>query len=164
VLANGVTFLELRERDLDGDGLGDTADNCPGLYNPAQVDLDADGAGAVCDCNDGDSTVQAEPAEVAGLVLSRDGAGVTWLDWVSQASTAGSGTVYDGADGFLDELTADGGFDRAACLLSGAGEPPVSDPGADPPSSRGRYFLVRGRNVCATGTWGARALTPDPCP
>jgi hypothetical protein len=35
--------------DGDHDGVSDTADNCPSVYNPSQGDGDADGAGDACD-------------------------------------------------------------------------------------------------------------------
>ncbi|NOZ08305.1 MAG: hypothetical protein GXO91_05455 [FCB group bacterium] len=37
------------ETDFDGDGLNDLADNCPGTYNPEQIDSDGDGFGDACD-------------------------------------------------------------------------------------------------------------------
>lgn len=41
--------------DADGDGVGDGHDNCRGVYNPAQADLDNDGIGDLCDLDmDGD--------------------------------------------------------------------------------------------------------------
>ncbi|MBI2169502.1 MAG: PBP1A family penicillin-binding protein [Actinobacteria bacterium] len=43
--------------DTDGDGLLDTIDNCPGVSNPAQTNLDGDGRGADCDANDSDPNV-----------------------------------------------------------------------------------------------------------
>ena len=37
------------ETDLDLDGVGDFADNCPAIANPDQADLDKDGLGDACD-------------------------------------------------------------------------------------------------------------------
>ncbi len=37
------------ELDSDGDGVGDSVDNCPNHYNPDQADEDGDGVGDVCD-------------------------------------------------------------------------------------------------------------------
>jgi len=37
------------EIDSDGDGVADTADNCPNVPNPDQADADGDGLGDVCD-------------------------------------------------------------------------------------------------------------------
>lgn len=42
-------------RDADGDGIGEGADNCPGLANASQADLDLDAVGDPCDIDrDGD--------------------------------------------------------------------------------------------------------------
>jgi hypothetical protein len=38
-----------RPPDLDGDGLPNAADNCPGVSNPDQADTDLDGVGDACD-------------------------------------------------------------------------------------------------------------------
>jgi len=35
--------------DLDGDGIEDNIDNCPGQFNPGQEDLDDDNVGDICD-------------------------------------------------------------------------------------------------------------------
>jgi hypothetical protein len=49
--------FSLREPDHDGDGLGDSADNCPVVSNPDQVDFDGDTLGDLCDPDlDGDGT------------------------------------------------------------------------------------------------------------
>jgi PKD repeat protein len=39
------------EKDSDGDGIYDSEDNCPSVYNPRQIDLDGDGVGYTCDDN-----------------------------------------------------------------------------------------------------------------
>ena len=35
--------------DMDGDGINDLVDNCPGDYNESQADADGDSLGDVCD-------------------------------------------------------------------------------------------------------------------
>jgi predicted dienelactone hydrolase len=42
-------FTDKLARDRDGDGVPDTADNCPGTANPDQADADGDGTGDACD-------------------------------------------------------------------------------------------------------------------
>src|SRR5436309_3561914 len=37
--------------DLDGDGVCDDGDNCPGVANPSQSDVDGNGVGDACDQN-----------------------------------------------------------------------------------------------------------------
>jgi hypothetical protein len=50
--------------DLDNDRLNDTADNCPGIANPPQEDLDRDFFGDLCDADiDGDQVVQTGPVD-----------------------------------------------------------------------------------------------------
>ncbi len=44
-----VVFPVADETDSDGDGVWDSADNCPLAANAAQLDSDGDGAGNVCD-------------------------------------------------------------------------------------------------------------------
>lgn len=39
--------------DLDGDGIPDATDNCPGIPNPDQADSDGDGVGDACDASTG---------------------------------------------------------------------------------------------------------------
>jgi hypothetical protein len=47
-----LTFYE--GVDSDADGVSDTGDNCPDVYNPDQSDQDGDGLGDACDPNPGD--------------------------------------------------------------------------------------------------------------
>ncbi len=53
--------VSLRIPDSDGDGILDADDNCPGLSNPQQGDLDGDTIGDRCDTDiDGDGLTQRE--------------------------------------------------------------------------------------------------------
>jgi hypothetical protein len=61
-ITNPVTYFHGKGPDLDGDGLSNSVDNCPEVYNPAdlkldrenpiQIDTDGDGLGDVCDLDD----------------------------------------------------------------------------------------------------------------
>ena len=48
--------------DSDLDGVPDSLDNCPAIANPGQEDIDDDGYGAACECDDGDPLIN--PATV----------------------------------------------------------------------------------------------------
>jgi len=146
---NGVTFLEIRERDLDGDGIGDTADNCSLAPNPAQTDSDLDGWGDACDCAPSDASAFAIPSEIAGL---RFDAGKSGLAWDPGAAGAGNGTVYDVARGDLAELSAEP-RPSDTCLEPGSTDTAAEDP-SEPSPGDGFFYLVRGRNACGAGTYG----------
>jgi len=47
--SHGILPAEEEGSDGDGDGIHEMADNCPGLYNPLQVDTDNDSVGDLCD-------------------------------------------------------------------------------------------------------------------
>ncbi len=46
---NGNCALVCAVNDRDDDGVSDSSDNCPDVYNPNQTDSDLDGVGDVCD-------------------------------------------------------------------------------------------------------------------
>jgi hypothetical protein len=60
----GLNHVEVRltVSDRDGDGLGDSCDNCPLVANPTQEDADHDGVGDACDpCTDTDGDGFGDP-------------------------------------------------------------------------------------------------------
>lgn len=60
------TEVYVKMPDSDGDGFGDSVDNCPGVYNPDQADTDGDGVGNVCDtCTDSDEDGYGDPLAAA---------------------------------------------------------------------------------------------------
>ncbi len=62
--------------DSDGDGVGNSVDNCPDVFNPDQIDSDGDGIGDACDpnptlfCGVGTSQVGFECIADAGPTLT----------------------------------------------------------------------------------------------
>ncbi len=50
-------IADCMENDKDGDGLADGQDNCPGIFNPTQVDHDFDNFGDACDADDDNDKV-----------------------------------------------------------------------------------------------------------
>jgi hypothetical protein len=55
---NCLTYCNQGFGDEDGDGLGDSVDNCPVHFNPGQENCDLDNKGDVCDALDGTYVVQ----------------------------------------------------------------------------------------------------------
>jgi hypothetical protein len=135
--------------DSDGDGFGNSADNCPAIFNPDQIDSDFDGAGDPCDCAPADSGAFAVPAEVVGPTISSDRITITWT---SAAPGAGTGTVHDLLRGNTSALPVDGGATEA-CAGSGIAGASTTDT-TTPPGGVAFWYVVRGRNACGAGTYG----------
>ncbi|MDH4109075.1 MAG: thrombospondin type 3 repeat-containing protein [Gammaproteobacteria bacterium] len=77
-----LRFLSFGDIDTDGDGVLDTADNCPAVANADQLDTDGDGLGDACDPfpfdpdNDGvDNTIDNCPLIANADQLDTDGDG-----------------------------------------------------------------------------------------
>jgi lysophospholipase L1-like esterase len=62
--------------DVDTDCAPDTTDNCPGVPNPGQENVDGDGFGDACDSGDSDSDSFTDQAEYFCWSLRNDGAKV----------------------------------------------------------------------------------------
>ena len=69
--------------DDDGDGVANAEDNCPGVWNPAQADADADSAGDACDgCPNDPLKVAAGTCGCGSIDVDYDGDGTLDCDGV----------------------------------------------------------------------------------
>ena len=125
-------------------------------HNPTSIvlevlaDLDGDGVRNASDCVPTDPTVWAAPAEVPDAGFAAGGQSFTWT---SLAAQAGPATTYDVVRGLISELPVGGGASET-CLGSGSTTNQVPD-ATTPALNTVLYYLVRGVNVCGTGTYGA---------
>jgi N-acetylneuraminic acid mutarotase len=126
------------------------------------VDLDGDGLSS-CegDCNDADPGAFAVPGEVADLVFSSH----TSLSWESGAAEAGPGTVHDVARGDVAALPV--GSQGESCVAPGVPGTTATD-GDVPTAGAAFWYLVRARNSCGDGGYGAASggapRVTDSCP
>jgi len=78
------TTFTVSDRDRDGDGIGDSVDNCPDIPNPGQENMDLDRKGDVCDDDiDGDGFLNTEeeecgsdPRDINSIPEDSDGDGI----------------------------------------------------------------------------------------
>ncbi|OIO63277.1 hypothetical protein COT48_05220 [Candidatus Woesearchaeota archaeon CG08_land_8_20_14_0_20_47_9] len=105
-----------KEGDRDKDGILDIEDNCPGISNPEQADLDSDGRGDACDDDaDGDGmddVWETEHGLDPGLNDShddKDGDGLTNIEEFDLGTDPGIKDT-DG-DGYNDRREVDAGTD-----------------------------------------------------
>jgi hypothetical protein len=103
-IATSVTLTTLCDDsnfDSDGDGLADSEDNCPLVWNPTQGDQDADGVGNACDnCPSGFNPPQTDGdgdgfGDACDVCPSRSDPAQHDLDG------DGVGDACDGDDGFI---------------------------------------------------------------
>jgi hypothetical protein len=92
----------------------------------------------------------APPGEVTNVQFD---AGAVNLFW-DPIPGAPAGTVYDAARGVLSELPVGSGAGEV-CLQSGMSAPPASDAAA-PAAGNIHWYVLRGRHLCGTGTYGTQ--------
>jgi CSLREA domain-containing protein len=144
--SNSTSEFAQNYLDSDADGFGDTADNCPTIFNPDQIDTDFDGRGDPCDCAPNDPGAFAIPAEVSGPTLPDK---VT-LQWTA-VPNVGSGTLYDVLRGETQALPVDGGATET-CMGSVAGTSTTIS--GNPSPGVAFWYVVRARNSCGASTYG----------
>lgn len=113
------------------------------------ADDDGDGVPDLLDCAPGDASAFAAAAEVSGVSFHSDR---MTIEWDSQASGAGPGILYDVMRGALDGLPV-GSSGTETCHEARSVDPMTVD-SAEPASGGGFSYLIRGVNVCGTGSYG----------
>jgi hypothetical protein len=153
--------------DLDGDGVEESRDNCPGLHNTPQGDGDGDHAGDLCDCEPALAEIWATPGEVRHLRCALDEfTGEIVLEWFPPQEEGSTVLVYDvlRSDAPIDFLGP------AVCLESDDGTDRVARDGETPPPGSALYYLVRAQNNCLNGEgplgwrWDAAPRLGIACP
>jgi aminopeptidase N len=154
--------------DADGDGVPDRNDNCPGIANAPQNDLDGDLVGDACDDDDDDDSLAdvedcapldpeaGTPGEVDLLTLA---AGTT-LSWTAAARA----DAYDLSRGSIGEIASGYGACLEA-LIPGLTYVDIDEPAA----GDGFFYLVRGNDTACggggpTGFDSAGTPRPPACP
>jgi hypothetical protein len=120
-------LIGLTQNDDDGDGFVEIEDNCIGTHNPGQEDIDGDRAGAACDCDDTDPTVNPGADELCtngldedcdGLIDGDDPDCLPATEW-SVATNAEASVAPEGTEFPSRVLNALGAFLFAGFLVAG---------------------------------------------
>jgi DNA-binding beta-propeller fold protein YncE len=115
-------------------------------------DRDEDGVLDRNDCAAADPGAFGAPGEVSGFAISKTPA--TVLVWNEQATATGPAIVYDVVGGSLATLQASGLVAATGCIAGDLTTPSYTDTAPGPTPGNGRFFLIRARNSCASGTFG----------
>lgn len=137
--------------DNDADGIADYVDNCPTYPNGAQANGDGDTRGDSCDCSPAAAGSLAAPGEIGGLTLGGLG-NKNRLEWCSMSAGYGVQSTYSVVRGRLNQLPVGTG-PQEVCLGSGLTNALTTD-SALPVTGEGLWYVVRGQNACAIGTYG----------
>lgn len=113
------------------------------------ADGDGDGLPDHCDCAPADASLLRSPREVRDLRLLSDGQTVSWE---SVRPDAGTASRHDLIRGDIAGLPVGSGPSR--CLAREIAEAEYDD-GEAPVPGAAFWYLARGRNYCAVGTWGS---------
>lgn len=128
------------------------------------TDADADGRRDACDCAPQDASAFAVPHEIQRLGWPAP----ALLSWDSEAAGSGPGTRYDVMSGDLDEVSSFGTGGADLCLAHEVPALQTADTTPQPAAGKGRFFLVRGENVCGDGRYetatGGRDRQTTVCP
>jgi uncharacterized repeat protein (TIGR01451 family) len=133
-------------------------------YNVTCAPSDPCHSAGVCSPMTGQCSNPAVPIpEVTGLLV--DDAVNTLISW----TPIGGAAAYDVATGQLSQLAVDGGTLSAACYASPVPIAGVTDAGPIPAPNTGRYYMVRVRYACGTGSYGSDSnglprVAPGACP
>jgi hypothetical protein len=92
---------------------------------------------------------------VTNVLMNADGITITWDPVVG----APAGTVYDIVRGRVAELPVGSGANET-CVQAGTPAPPAVD--TTPAGTSALWYLIRGRHVCGTGTYGTRMTNGAP--
>jgi Thrombospondin type 3 repeat len=132
--------------DTDGDGVGDSLDNCPAAANPDQEDSDGDGIGNACDTTQADTTPPVITANVGGSIGNNgwftSDVSVSWSvtdaeSAISASSGCGSASVTVDTAGstFTCEATSAGGSNSRSVIVKRDATDPTLTFGAPNPGS-----------------------------
>jgi len=136
---NGV----LGGRDADGDGVANTVDKCPTVFDAGQVDSDGDQYGDACDCLPADPDNWGIPAEVDGVVFS-DANTLTW----TQPHYLGANVVrYD----TLRSNSSSEFVSSVYCVERNDGMDLESMDPSLPPLGAAFFYQVRAQSGCTNG-------------
>jgi hypothetical protein len=157
-LAPEATCTEVPGDGFDNDGDGLVDDDDPDTW---RTDVDGDGVFPPNDCAPLDASVWSPPGEVTKLrvfKLAPDGSSVR-LNWSSAAALAAGSELatYNPTSGRLADLRASGWPAHDTCL-GRTTDLSVEDAR---PLIVADWYLVRFKNACGVGPWGALA---DPVP